>query len=89
MRQPLEYRSDLYAIGVDTHWLLTGRKPTSPYQPPSKLSPQTDAGWDAFIIHSLQRKLDDRYPSATAMLADLRNLAHLAPIAQGLSLIHI
>jgi formylglycine-generating enzyme required for sulfatase activity/serine/threonine protein kinase len=83
MRQPLEYRSDLYAIGVDTHWLLTGRKPTSPYQPPSKLSPQTDAGWDAFIIHSLQRKLDDRYPSATAMLADLRNLAHLAPIAQG------
>ncbi len=82
LRQTLEYRSDLYAIGVDTHWLLTGRKPTSPYQPPSQIIPHSDAGWDAFIIRSLQRNLDDRYPSAVAMLADLRNLAQLAPIVQ-------
>jgi formylglycine-generating enzyme required for sulfatase activity/serine/threonine protein kinase len=82
LRQPLEYRSDLYAVGVDTHWLLTGRKPTSPYKPPSELLGHTDAGWDAFIIRSLQRNADQRYPSATAMLADLRNLAHLAPIVQ-------
>jgi formylglycine-generating enzyme required for sulfatase activity/serine/threonine protein kinase len=82
LRQPLEYRSDLYAVGVDTHWLLTGRKPTSPYQPPSQLQPHCEAGWDALIIRSLQRNLDDRYPSATAMLTDLRNLAQLAPIAQ-------
>jgi len=82
LRQPLEYRSDLYAIGVDTHWLLTGRKPTSPYQPPSQIIPHSDVGWDAFIIRSLQRNLDDRYPSAASMLADLRNLAQLAPIVQ-------
>jgi serine/threonine-protein kinase len=86
LRQPLEYRSDLYAVGVDTHWLLTGRKPTSPYQPPSQLLPHCEPGWDALIIRSLQRNLDERYPSAAAMLADLRNLAQLAPIAQQLPL---
>jgi len=80
LRTPLEYRSDVYAIGVDTHWLLTGRKPTSPYKPPSHLVPHIEPGWDAFIIHCLQRKLEDRYPTAAAALADLRNLAQLTPV---------
>jgi formylglycine-generating enzyme required for sulfatase activity/serine/threonine protein kinase len=82
LRQPLEYRSDIYAIGVDTHWLLTGRKPTSPYQVPSQLQPGIEAGWDAFTQHCLQRKPGDRYATATAALADLRNLAHLTPVPQ-------
>ena len=80
LRQNLEYRSDIYAIGVNTHWLLTGKKPTSPYQPPSQVTPGIEAGWDAFTLHCLQRKPDDRYATATAALADLRNLAQLTPI---------
>ncbi len=80
LRQTLEYRSDIYAVGVNTHWLLTGRKPTSPYQPPSQVTPGIEAGWDAFTLHCLQRKPDDRYATASAALADLRNLAQLTPI---------
>jgi len=82
LRQPLEYRSDLYAIGVDTHWLLTGRKPTSPYQTPSQLQPGIEVGWDAFAQRCLQRKPGDRYATANAALADLRNLAQLTPLPQ-------
>ena len=80
LRQPLEYRSDIYAIGVNTHWLLTGRKPTSPYQPPSQVMAGIEPGWDAFTLRCLQRKPDERYPSANAALNDLRNLAQLTPI---------
>jgi len=80
LRQALEYRSDLYAIGVDTHWLLTGRKPTSPYQIPSQLQPGIEAGWDAFAQRCLQRKPEGRYATANAALADLRNLAQLTPL---------
>ncbi len=82
LRKPLEYRSDIYAVGVDTHWLLTGRKPTSPYQPPSQLQPGIEVGWDAFAQRCLQRKPEERYASANAALADLRNLAELTPLAQ-------
>jgi formylglycine-generating enzyme required for sulfatase activity/serine/threonine protein kinase len=82
LRQELEYRSDVYAIGVNTHWLLTGRKPTSPYQPPSQVQPGVEPGWDAFTVRCLQRKPDERYASANAALADLRNITHLTPIAQ-------
>ncbi len=80
LRQNLEYRSDIYAVGVNTHWLLTGRKPTSPYQPPSQVIAGIEPGWDAFTLHCLQRKPDDRYATASAALADLRNLAQLTPI---------
>jgi formylglycine-generating enzyme required for sulfatase activity/serine/threonine protein kinase len=83
LRHTVEYRSDLYALGVDTHWLLTGRKPTSPYQPPSKIIPHLEAGWDAFIIRSLQRKPEDRYASAEVMLSELRNHAQLEPVTGG------
>ncbi len=82
LRQALEYRSDIYAIGVNTHWLLTGRKPTSPYQPPSQVQPGIEAGWDAFTLRCLQRKPEERYATANAALADLRNIAHLTPTAQ-------
>ncbi len=82
LRTTLEYRSDIYAVGVDTHWLLTGRKPTSPYQPPSQIVPGIEPGWDTFTQHCLQRKLDDRYASATAALTDLRNIAMLTPVMQ-------
>jgi formylglycine-generating enzyme required for sulfatase activity/serine/threonine protein kinase len=82
LRKELEYRSDIYAIGVNTHWLLTGKKPTSPYQTPSQVLPGIEAGWDAFTLRCLQRKPEDRYASANAALADLRNIAQLTPIAQ-------
>jgi len=82
LRTTLEYRSDIYAVGVNTHWLLTGRKPTSPYQPPSKIQPGIETGWDAFTLRCLQRKPEDRYATATAALADLRNLAQLTPLPQ-------
>ncbi|HVU37513.1 MAG TPA: SUMF1/EgtB/PvdO family nonheme iron enzyme, partial [Opitutales bacterium] len=82
LRQTLEYRSDIYAIGVDTHWLLTGRKPISPYQPPSQLHPGIEPGWDAFAMRCLQRKPEERYATAAAALADLRNITHLTPVAQ-------
>jgi len=82
LRKTLEYRSDIYAIGVNTHWLLTGRKPTSPYQPPSKIQSGIEPGWDAFTLHCLQRLPEDRYTTANAALNDLRNITQLTPLEQ-------
>lgn len=72
--------SDLYALGVTTLVLLTGRSP-------AELRDRTTGAWhwhpwvsltpafSSLLTRMLAERVGDRYPSATAVLTDLADLA--------------
>jgi len=76
----VDRRTDVFALGVIAHELLTGRrlfKRNSPYEtyqaviecavdPPSKANIELDPALDAVIMKSVAKDKDDRYPSAEA-----------------------
>ncbi len=76
--EPLDPRSDVFALGVVAHECLTGlrlfhgRSPEDGMRaalettvaPPSKTNPQVTAEIDAVVMKALQRRRDDRYATA-------------------------
>jgi serine/threonine-protein kinase len=76
----VDRRTDVFALGVIAHELLTGRrlfKRNSPYEtyqaviecavePPSKLNIELDPALDGVIMRSVAKDKDDRYPTAEA-----------------------
>ncbi len=82
---PVDPRSDLYSLGVVLYEMVTGRPPFSgdtplaiAYKhvqdqpaPPSTIVPEVPRGLEAIIMKLLQKRPDDRYPSAEALRADL------------------
>jgi len=76
--QDVDGRSDLFALGIVLHELLTGRrlfKAESDVQtlarvreahvdPPSRLNPQLPAGLDAIVLKALAKKPRDRFETA-------------------------
>ena len=76
----VDRRTDVFALGVIVHELLTGRrlfKRTSPYEtyqaviecavdPPSSLNNQLDPAIDDVVMKALAKDKDKRYPSAEA-----------------------
>ena len=81
----IDYRSDLYSLGVVMYEMLTGRPPydgESPVSvaiqhinakavPPRVINPQIPVGLEYICMHAMTAELDDRYESATEMLCDL------------------
>ena len=86
----VDRRTDVFALGVIAHEMLTGRrlfKRNSPYEtyqsviecnvdPPSKLNHELDPSLDAVIMKALAKDKDDRYPTAEAFGDALQSYLH-------------
>ncbi len=85
----LDARADLYALGITFYELLTGQLPFTARDPLGWLHvhlaqqpqcPETmPLPLQAIILKLLRKQPAERYPTATALLADLRQLQRLYP----------
>ncbi|HET6612767.1 MAG TPA: protein kinase [Kofleriaceae bacterium] len=90
LAQPVDRRTDVFALGVVVHELLTGArlfKRESAYEtyqaivkgeiaPPSTLNPEVDAEVDKVVLTALAREADHRFPSAQAFGETLLGVLH-------------
>ncbi len=70
-------RADLYSIGVMLYETLTGELPIGQFDPPSVKKPGLDKRLDPIIARCLKPSPDDRYPTATALIADLERVVQV------------
>jgi serine/threonine-protein kinase len=80
-RTDVDLRTDIYSLGAVGYFLLTGQPPFvretamemmlahayEPVVPPSELRPGVPADLEAVILHCMNKKPEDRYPSADAL----------------------
>jgi len=86
--EDLDARSDLFSFGAVLYEMATGRQAFtgttdgalfesilhSEPEPPSRVNPAIPAELERIIQKAMQKKLEDRYPSARILMDDLRRL---------------
>jgi eukaryotic-like serine/threonine-protein kinase len=71
----VEFSADLYPVGIMLYRMFTGRLPTDPFIPPSRINPDLDDAWDRFLKKSIAKTRKERFSSAFNMLRLLDDLA--------------
>jgi tRNA A-37 threonylcarbamoyl transferase component Bud32 len=84
--KPLDFRTDVFAVGIMLYQLATGSLPFAGKNPhevlrrivegkfadPRTLNRRLSDGFARFVARALARRPDDRYPTLDALTADLR-----------------
>ncbi|XYI00722.1 AAA family ATPase [Sorangium sp. So ce1128] len=85
MNRGIDYRTDLYALGVILYQVLTGQRPFEALDPmelihahlalapapPSRVDPTIPEAISGVVLKLLAKNAEDRYQSAEGLLADL------------------
>jgi serine/threonine protein kinase len=89
LRSQVDWRSDIYAMGVLAYELITGEPPfkgDSAYasismrlqtdaEPPSHFRAECPSGLDRIVLKALRRDPEDRYQAATEMFYEIQEVA--------------
>jgi len=88
VKRPLDFRADIYSLGVILYEVLVGQKPFQGKNSteikkkilriapklPSKINPQIPKGFDKIIYYSLSKRKTDRYSNVHQMMHDFYSL---------------
>lgn len=79
-RYKLDGRTDIYALAVTMHYLITGKNPTKPpyeFEPARKLQKNASRAIEYILKKCLQPNPDKRYANAGLLLDDLNHMDEL------------
>lgn len=70
---PMDERSDQFSLAALAYEMLTGRRASGLFPPPSKLNPRIREEVDAVVMRGLSQDPEDRFPNVAAFTAALQS----------------